>query len=113
MQDSIFTKIIKREIPAEIIFENDEIMAIKDINPQAPVHLLVFPKEQIATVNDLTIKNSQLIANIILVAKELAKKLNISDSGYRLVMNCGDEGGQTVPHIHCHLLGGKKLKWEF
>ncbi len=113
MQDSIFTKIIKREIPAEIVFENDEIMAIKDINPQAPVHLLIFPKEQIVTINDLSTSYSQLISNIILVATQLAKEVDISNSGYRLVMNCGEEGGQTVPHIHCHLIGGKKLKWEF
>ncbi len=113
MEDSIFTKIIKREIKSEIIFENEKIMAIKDINPQAPIHFLIFPKEQIETINDLTSDNSELISQIILTATELARKYNVAEKGYRLVMNCNDDGGQTVPHIHCHLIAGKRLKWEF
>ncbi len=113
MQDSIFTKIIKREIPSEIIFENNRLMVIKDINPQAPIHLLIFPKEQIETINELNESHSSIISEIILTAKLLAKKFNVAEKGYRLVMNCNDDGGQTVPHIHCHFIAGKKLKWEF
>lgn len=112
MQDSIFTKIIKREIPAEIVFENDELLAFKDINPLAPVHILIIPKKQIPTINDLEEADALLMGKIMLVAKYIAKEQGICEDGYRLVFNCNEDGGQTVFHIHCHLIGGKKLKWE-
>ena len=112
MQDSIFTKIIKREIPAEIVFEDADLMVIKDINPLAPIHLLIFPKKQITTLNDLTIEDSNIISKIILTATKIAKELKVDEKGYRLIMNCNSDGGQTVPHIHCHLLAGRKLKLE-
>ncbi len=112
MQDSIFTKIIKREIPSDIIFEDKDVMVIKDINPLAPIHLLIFPKIQIATLNELTEKDSDLISKIILVATKIAKDFKVDQTGYRLVMNCNEYAGQTVYHIHCHLLAGKKLKFE-
>lgn len=112
MQDSIFTKIIKREIPAEIVFENDDVLAFKDINPLAPVHILIIPKKQIPTLNDLEEADAVLMGKIILAAKVIAKEQGIAEDGYRLVFNCNENGGQTVFHIHCHLIGGKKLKWE-
>ncbi len=112
MSDSIFTKIIKREIPATIVYETDDIIAFNDTSPQAPIHIVIVPKVQIPTINDLDDNTSYLIGKIALAAKEIAKQLGISDKGYRLIMNCNDDGGQTVFHIHCHLLGGKKLDWN-
>lgn len=111
MGDSIFTKIINREIPADIIYEDEELAAFKDINPQAPVHILIVPKKEIATINDATEEDAELLGKIILTAKKLAKDLNIDKRGYRLVLNCNEEAGQTVFHIHCHLLGGRVMKW--
>lgn len=112
MQDTIFTKIIKREIPADIVFENDDVLAFKDINPLAPVHILIIPKKQIPTINDVEEGDAVLMGKIILAAKAIAKEQGIAEDGYRLVFNCNENGGQTVFHIHCHLIGGKKLKWE-
>jgi histidine triad (HIT) family protein len=111
MAESIFSKIIKREIPAEIVYEDDEIIAINDINPQAPVHILIIPKKEIPTLNDLEENDSHLIGKIFLTAKELAKKNGISEDGYRLVVNCNKNAGQTVFHIHFHLLGGRIFRW--
>lgn len=112
MQDTIFTKIIKREIPADIVFENDDVLAFKDINPLAPVHILIIPKKQIPTINDVEESDAMLMGKIILAAREIAKAQRIAEDGYRLVFNCNENGGQTVFHIHCHLIGGKKLKWD-
>lgn len=112
MQDTIFTKIIKREIPADIVFENDDVLAFKDINPLAPMHILIIPKKQIPTINDVEEGDAVLMGKIILAAKAIAKVQGIAEDGYRLVFNCNENGGQTVFHIHCHLIGGKKLKWE-
>lgn len=112
MQDTIFTKIIKREIPADIVFENDDVLAFKDINPLAPVHILIIPKKQISTINDVEEGDAMLMGKIILAAREIAKAQRIAEDGYRLVFNCNENGGQTVFHIHCHLIGGKKLKWD-
>lgn len=112
MQDTIFTKIIKREIPADIVFENDDVLAFKDINPLAPVHILIIPKKQIPTINDVEESDAMLMGKIILAAREIAKIQRIAEDGYRLVFNCNENGGQTVFHIHCHLIGGKKLKWD-
>ncbi len=111
MSESIFTKIINREIPAAIEYEDDEIIAFNDINPQAPVHILVIPKKPIPTINDAEAADSELLGKIILTAKKIAKDKGIDESGYRLVLNCNEGAGQTVFHIHCHLLGGRIMNW--
>lgn len=111
MSDSIFSKIIRREIPASIEYEDEEVIAFRDINPQAPVHILIVPKKQIATINDVGDEDAQIIARLVLTAKQLASKHNIAEDGYRLVFNCNHHGGQTVFHIHLHLLGGRILQW--
>ena len=110
-QETIFTKIINREIPADIIYEDDLALAFKDINPQAPFHALIIPKQAIATINDVTEENSHLVGHLCVVAAKLAKQLNFSDDGYRVVMNCNEHGGQTVYHIHLHMLAGKEMGW--
>jgi histidine triad (HIT) family protein len=112
MVDSLFTKIIKREIQADIVYENDDVLAFKDINPKAPVHILIVPKKQIATINDVLIEDTELLGKIILAGKDIAKMLGIGNNGYRLIFNCNKDGGQTVFHIHCHLIGGKQLGWH-
>lgn len=111
MNDSIFTKIIKREIPSEIIYEDDFVAAFKDISPQAPIHYLIVPKQPIPTLNELEDTDSELIGRVVIVASKLAKMAGISDDGYRLVFNCNEGAGQTVFHIHCHLLGGRRMNW--
>ena len=108
---TIFSKIINKEIPAEIIYEDDELLAFNDINPQAPVHILIIPKKEIKTLNDIQIEDKDILGKMILLAKDLAKKHNIDESGYRTVFNCNDDGGQTVFHIHLHLIGGRSLSW--
>ena len=108
---TIFKKIIDKEIPAEIVFEDDEILAFKDITPQAPIHYLIIPKKEIATLNDINENDDRIIGKVIRIASELAKRENIDKDGYRLVMNCNENGGQTVFHIHCHLLGGRDMQW--
>ena len=111
MSESIFTKIIKKEIPAQIEYEDNEIIAFKDIDPKAPFHTLIIPKKQIPTINDLEDADAELMGKIFIVAAKLAKKYGIDQKGYRLVFNCNEEAGQTVFHIHCHLIGGRKLNW--
>ncbi len=106
----IFCQIIKGEIPSDKVYEDGEILAFRDINPAAPTHLLIIPKEHIATLNDLTDAHQQLIGRINLLAKTLAEKEGLT-KGYRLVANCLGEGGQEVYHIHYHLLGGRQLSW--
>lgn len=111
MSETIFTKIINREIPAEIIFENDDVLAFKDINPQAPVHFLVIPKKAIATINDIQAEDAELIGKMYLAAAEIARSMGFAENGYRAVMNCNPDGGQTVYHIHLHVLAGKPMGW--
>jgi len=111
MPDSLFTKIIKKEIPANIEYEDDYVVAFKDISPQAPVHILIVPKKPIPTINDVDLTDAELIGRIIIVAKELAMKNGIAETGYRLVLNCNEDAGQTVFHVHCHLLGGRQMNW--
>lgn len=106
---SIFTKIINREIPSDIVFENDKVIAFKDINPQAPVHILVVPKKEIATINDIKEEDKELIGEIYLAIGKIAAQLGIAEEGYRVIANCNEYGGQEVFHIHFHLLGGEKL----
>ena len=108
---TIFTKIINQEIPADIVYENDEYIAFRDINPQAPIHILIIPKKEIATVNDIQKEDIDIFGELFFIAKEIAKELNIDKQGYRLVVNCNEYGGQTVNHIHLHLMGGRKMDW--
>lgn len=107
---NIFQKIINREIPANIVFEDDLCLAFHDVNPQAPVHVLIIPKKVIRTHDDATVEDQAVLGHLHLVAVALAKKLGL-DAGYRLVLNCKEEAGQTVPHLHMHLLGGRELGW--
>ena len=111
MEDCIFCKIIKGEIPSNKVYEDDEILAFKDINPMAPVHILVIPKKHIESANEITEEDEKVIGKIFTVIKKLAKDNNL-DHGYRIVNNCGEDGGQAVKHLHFHLLGGRKLKIE-
>tara|TARA_Y200000002_G_C22668373_1_gene658931 strand:+ start:392 stop:733 length:342 start_codon:yes stop_codon:yes gene_type:complete len=108
---TIFSKIINKEIHADILFENDKILAFRDTSPQAPVHFLVIPKKEIRTINDINEEDKSLIGELFIVAKEIAKKEGISEKGYRTIFNCNEYGGQTVYHIHLHVLGGRRLEW--
>ena len=108
---TIFDKIINKEIPADIIYEDDLALAFKDINPQAPTHFLVIPKTHIATMNDVNESNAHLVGHLYVVAAKIAAELGFADNGYRAVMNCNEDGGQTVYHIHLHVLAGKPLGW--
>lgn len=108
MSDCVFCKIINNEIPSKRVYEDDRIIAINDLNPMAPVHVLFIPKEHICCANAINENNSDIIAHIFSVIPKVAKELGL-DNGYRVVNNCGEDGGQTVMHLHFHLLGGKKL----
>ena len=108
---TIFDKIISKEISSDIVFENDRILAFKDISPQSPIHILIIPKKHIATVNDIDISDIDLIGELIYIAKKISKDMGFSDNGYRLTINCGDDGCQTVNHLHLHLLAGRKFNW--
>ncbi len=110
--DCLFCKIISGEIPSKKVYEDDSVYAFYDIAPMAPVHVLIVPKQHIASVNEVTAENSAVISHIYEVAAKLAKELGIADDGYRVVTNCGANAGQTVFHLHFHLLGGTKLKTE-
>lgn len=111
MGDTLFGKIIRREIPADIVYEDDDVLAFRDINPQAPVHVLFIPKQALATLNDLGADNAALIGKLFLAATGWAKQQGFADDGYRVVMNCNTHGGQTVFHIHLHLLAGRQMHW--
>jgi histidine triad (HIT) family protein len=113
MPESIFEKIIRREIPADIVFENDELIAFRDIAPQAPVHVLFVPKQRFDTLNDVPETEALLLGKLMLAAKAYAQHIGIAEQGYRLVLNCNRNGGQTVFHIHMHLLGGAPLTGGF
>lgn len=110
-EKSIFEMILDKELESEIIYEDEDIFSIKDINPIAPVHLLIIPKKRINTINDVSDEDTLLIGKMVQVAKNLAKKYEIDESGYRLIFNTNDDGGQSVYHIHLHLIGGEKLNW--
>jgi len=105
----IFCKIAKGEIPAKVVYEDDLVMAFHDINPQAPVHILVIPKEHIPTVNDLKEEHKELVGHIFSVIQKVAKEMGIAESGYRVLVNCNRDGGQEIYHLHFHLLGGAPL----
>lgn len=106
---TIFSKIIAGEIPADKIFQDDRVTAFKDINPQAPVHILIVPNKEIPTVNDVTEEDEATLGHMLVVAKQIAREQGIAEGGYRLIINCGDDGGQEVYHLHLHLMGGRKL----
>ena len=108
--DCIFCKIANGEIPSQIVYEDEKIIAFKDLAPQAPVHFLVIPKEHIKCADEITDKNSDVIAHIFTKIPTIAKDLGI-ENGYRIVNNCGSDGGQTVGHLHFHVLGGRLLAW--
>lgn len=108
--DTIFTKIIRREIPADIVYEDDLALAFKDIQPQAPVHILVIPKKPIPQLADAESQDHALMGHLLLTVKRVAEQAGLSN-GYRVVINNGDDGGQTVPHLHLHILGKRQMKW--
>ncbi|WP_027625039.1 histidine triad nucleotide-binding protein [Clostridium lundense] len=111
MNDCIFCKIISGEIPSEKVYEDELVLSFKDISPEAPAHVLIIPKKHISSLNELKEEDEKIISHVFMVATEIVKKLGIADSGYRIVTNCGEDGGQTVSHIHFHLLGGRSLQW--
>ncbi|CAM5277848.1 histidine triad nucleotide-binding protein [Rhodanobacter lindaniclasticus] len=111
MSDTIFSKIVRREIPADIVYEDDEVLGFRDLNPQAPVHVLFIPKQPLATLNDATPAQAALLGKLLLAAAAYAKQEGFAEQGYRTVINCNEDGGQTVFHIHVHLLAGRRLHW--
>jgi histidine triad (HIT) family protein len=111
MSDTIFSKIVRREIPADIIYEDDEVLGFRDLNPQAPVHVLFIPKQPLATLNDATPEQATLLGKLLLAAAAYAKQEGFAEQGYRTVINCNEDGGQTVFHIHVHLLAGRRMHW--
>jgi len=109
--DCIFCKIINGDIPSDKIYEDDKVLAFHDISKEAPVHFLVIPKEHICSINEINEKNSDIISHIFLIINKIVKELGISETGYRIINNCGKDGGQTVNHIHFHVMGQRELKW--
>ena len=110
LSDNIFLKIVRKEIPAKIVYEDEHCLAFHDITPKAPVHVLIIPRKEIRTHDDITPEDRELLGHLHLAAVQVAKQLGLTD-GYRLVINCKEQAGQTVPHLHLHLLGGRDLHW--
>ncbi len=111
MSDCLFCKIRDGVIPCDIVYEDDDVLAFNDVNPQAPVHMLIIPKKHIATVNDITEDDELVMGKLFSAAKKIAEQEGISDDGYRMVTNCNEKAGQTVFHIHMHLLAGRRMTW--
>ena len=111
MENCLFCKIIKGEIPSTKVYEDESVLAFLDIEPQAPKHIIIIPKEHISSANEITEENSAVIAKVFEAAAKIAKEQGFSEDGYRIVNNCGKDGGQTVGHIHFHLLAGRNLTW--
>jgi len=109
--ECLFCSFVAGEIPTDIIYESDSVIAFRDINPQAPTHVLIIPRRHIATINDIEESDAELVGRLYLAAGEIAKREGFSKAGYRTVMNCNSDAGQTVFHIHLHLLGGRELSW--
>ncbi len=109
-EETIFSKIISKEIPANIVYEDDLVVAFEDISPRAPVHILIIPKKLIPTVNDVAEQDEQALGRLFVVASKLARKNGIAESGYRLTVNCNEDGGQEVFHLHMHLMGGRRMQ---
>jgi histidine triad (HIT) family protein len=111
MSKTLFEKIIDREIPADIVYEDDLVLAFRDISPKAPVHVLIVPKRPIPRVADARPEDHQVLGHLLLKAAQLAAELGVKETGYRLVINSGPHAGESVPHLHCHILGGRPLAW--
>ncbi|MEZ2417706.1 histidine triad nucleotide-binding protein [Luteibacter sp. RCC_6_2] len=111
MSDTIFAKIVRREIPADIVYEDDDVLAFRDLNPQAPVHVLFIPKRAIATLDDATPADAELLGKLLLATASYARAQGLAEKGYRTVINTNTHGGQTVFHIHVHLLAGRQMTW--
>lgn len=112
MQTCLFCKIANRELPGKIIYEDDHSVAFEDINPKAPVHILIIPRRHLATLLDATQSDDRLLGHLLLVANDIARQKGIAERGFRLVLNCNSEGGQVVFHLHLHMLGGRPLRWH-
>ena len=111
MSQTIFEKIIAREIPADIVYEDDHVVAFRDVNPQAPVHVLIVPRKPVPRIAAARSEDHALLGHIMLKAAEVAAKVGLQSNGYRLVINNGRDGGESVPHLHCHILGGRRMEW--
>ncbi len=109
--DTVFAKIVRKDIPAQIIYQDEDVTAFRDLNPVAPTHILIVPNQIIPTLNDATPEDERLLGKLLLTARKLAQQEGIAAGGYRVVMNCNSDGGQSVYHLHLHLLGGRKLTW--
>lgn len=109
MEETIFSKIVQRELPADIIYQDELVTAFRDISPQAPTHILIVPNKPIPTVNDVTEEDRGTLGQLMIIAAQLAKQEGIAESGYRLLINCGPDGGQEVYHMHMHMVGGRKI----
>lgn len=112
MQTCLFCKIANRELPGKIVYEDDHSVAFEDINPKAPVHILIIPRRHLATLLDATQSDDRLLGHLLLVANDIARQKGIAERGFRLVLNCNSEGGQVVFHLHLHMLGGRPLRWH-
>ena len=112
MKDCIFCKIAKRELPAKIVYEDDESVAFEDIHPKAPTHILIIPRRHLSTLLEASQDDDRLLGRLLLAANSIARQQGIADRGFRLVLNCNSEGGQVVFHLHLHLLGGRTLRWN-
>jgi histidine triad (HIT) family protein len=111
MSDCLFCKMAAGEIKPDVVYETDRLLAFRDIDPKAPTHILIIPKRHISTINDITAEDAALIGELYLAAKEIASQEGLAEPGYRVVMNCNEQGGQAVYHIHLHLLGGRQMEW--
>lgn len=111
MSETLFSKIIRKEIPANIVYEDDLSLAFYDIHPKSPVHVLIIPKKPIPSLEELTLDDQSLMGHLFIVLQKIARELGVAEAGYRVVINCRNDGGQEVPHLHLHLLGGRKQKW--
>jgi histidine triad (HIT) family protein len=111
MSECLFCRLVKGDIPSDIIYENDDVIAFRDQNPQAPTHVLVIPRKHISTVNDLTAEDKNVVGEMLLAGKAVAAQDGIAEDGYRLILNCNEGAGQTVFHIHLHVLGGRVMNW--
>ena len=111
MIKTVFEKIVAREIPAQIVYEDDLVLAIRDLHPQAPTHILIFPKRLVPRIAEARPEDHQLLGHLLLKAVAVADQVGLNKGGYRLVINNGADGGETVPHLHCHILGGRRLAW--
>jgi histidine triad (HIT) family protein len=111
MSKNVFEKIIAREIPASIVYEDDQVLAFRDVTPKAPVHVLIVPKRTIPRLAEAQPSDAQLLGHLLIKAAEVASQLGLAQKGYRLVINNGPDGGESVPHLHCHILGGRSMTW--